>query len=811
VPLYAIAIFLSAALLFLVQPLSGKVLLPLLGGSPAVWNTCMVFYQAVLLLGYFYSHLSTRYLKPKAQALVHIGLLVIAGATLPIPINVGDPGAGDPVIWLLRTLALSVGLPFFVVSTTGPLLQRWFSTTDHPAAKDPYFLYAASNAGSIIGLLAYPALLEPFLARMQQSWVWTAGYAALAPLVGACAWVMFRHHAADRTARADRKDEASPALAVSPAGSRWKQRAFWLVLAFVPSSLMLGVTQYITTDVAPIPLLWIIPLLLYLLSFIVAFSGKARLSAAAWGRMMPISLAAVLLAVLMFASNPLWLLASLHLLFFFITAMMCHKRMAEDRPDTSRLTEFYLIMSLGGVLGGIFNALISPTIFNNLLEYPIVIGLACLMRPQVIKEGKGRGLIIHYGVAAICALVMLAVLLNIDAALARGVLKRFNASFAGLEMAGGALKHGKEILVSNQTMSTIARAGVPTLLCLLLLFRAGSARFALTAMFLLIGSTWLGEGGIVLRQVRTFFGVNRVYLMPERTWVKLAHGTTVHGLQARLPDSRGVLTPPPLLTGPERHTLLFKTNRTDEWLKTPPHTTYLPLIPTTYYHPSGPIGNIFGMLTAANRLDKVALVGLGGGTLAAYAQPNTTFIFYEIDRAVIDIAFPQKTYGDNFFSFIADAVRDKSVTIGAEEGDARLRLRDTQQGPFDLIVLDAFSSDAIPVHLLTREAIEIYLTKLKPDGILAFHISNRYFDIRSPLKRIAHELKLKALIRNDSFISSQQAAEGKRESLWLVMVRDYEAMGKLANLPSWERDPEETTFPVWTDDHANVLRALVKK
>lgn len=807
--LFTLSIFLSAALLFMVQPMAGKILLPLLGGSPAVWNTCMVFFQGALLAGYGYSHLLTTRLSPRRQAMVHGVLLALAAATLPMPVDVGDPGGSDPVGWLLATLSLTVGLPFFVVSTTGPLLQRWFSTTDHAKANDPYFLYAASNAGSLTGLLAYPAIAEPLLGRKAQTFGWAAGFLALAALVVACAVIGLRR-------RGESAGHAAATLSAAPASTTgdavgWRRRLHWLMLAFVPSSLMLGVTQYITTDVAPVPLLWIVPLSLYLVTFIIAFSGRVNISAAGWGRALPLSLVAVMIAMLVGASNPMSVLATIHLAFFFIAAMMCHKRMAETRPPASRLTEFYFIMSLGGVLGGCFNALLAPVAFDRLLEYPLAIGVACLMRPQVAAEAEGLAAARRFrrwAVAVVAAVALLALLLNIDAAMMSGAYK--NISLAGpFSFVEGDLRMGGEVLIPYVNVVGLLRAGVPVLLCVLLYYRRGSARFALGSCALLIGSTVIAEGGTTLFQARTFFGVNTVTLYREKIYVKLAHGTTVHGLQTRnYVPARDTIIPPPALSGKERFEMLFHTRRDDAWREG--NITKLPLIPTTYYHPSSPIGDLFRMLTEQGRLRRVGLVGLGAGTLAAYAQPGSRFTFYEIDPAVVEIASPVPgDYAANRFTYIADAMRDKDVTIGYELGDGRLLMRNTPEGPFDLVVLDAFSSDSVPVHLLTKEAVEIYLKKLADDGLIAFHISNRYFDLRTPLRRIAHELGLKVYVRSDSVVTKEQYAEGKKESLWLVMCRRPEAMGPLERLPTWDRPGPERDFPLWTDDHANVLGALI--
>jgi hypothetical protein len=808
--LFALSIFLSAAALFLVEPLVGKILLPTAGGSPAVWNTCMVFFQAMLLAAYGYAHLSTKYLSPRVQGLVHLALVVVAGATLPIPIEVGAPGQADPTGWVLLTMTVACGLPFFVISSTAPLLQRWFSNTDHPDAKDPYFLYAASNAGSMVGLILYPLLVDPLMSRHLQSWAWTGLYWVIGPLVIACAVVMLGRL---KPAIAAVSDPDEPRAV----GSVWKERGLWLVLAFIPSSLLLGVTQYLTTDLAPIPLLWIVPLVLYLLSFIVAFSTRINASSQFWGRVMLFCAVAVMMAMLLMRNDPMSVLATIHLVTFFVASVMCHRRMVELRPKASRLTEFYFIMSLGGVCGGAFNAIAAPLLFNNLLEYPLMIGAACLMRPQVISDGEGLSRwreFRRWAVAIVCGLIFFVCFLNLDAALQAGVFRRAHL-VGSLRLEGGELKMGSSKILDKLGVIGVVRAGIPVFLCLLLSMRRGSLRFGLSALGLLVASVFYTEGGTLLAETRSFFGVNKVTMFRDRTWVKLTHGTTVHGLQARnYSESTGAIVEPPRLNSEERYKLLFQTNRNPEWLKA--NYNLLPLIPTSYYHPSGPIGEIFGMLTREGRNESAALVGLGAGTLAAYASANSRFTFYEIDAQVIRLASPANgPYEMNYFTFIADAVRDPTVKIGHRQGDGRILLQDAPEepsyvGPFDLIVLDAFSSDAIPVHLLTKEAIEIYLRNIKDNGIIAFHISNRYFDLRRPLQRIAHELGLIVYVRDDSVVTSQLLAEGKRESLWLTIVRKKEAMGALAKLPNWQLAPEEREFPLWTDDHANLLGTLIE-
>lgn len=733
--LFGIAIFVSAALLFMVQPMSGKVLLPLLGGSPQVWNTCMVFFQGVLLLGYLYSHVISKHVKPRLQPLVHLVVLAVASVTLPSPVDVGTPDEA-PIAWLLRTMLLTVGPAFFAVSTTGPLLQRWFSLTDHRDAKDPYFLYAASNAGSFIGLLAYPFIVEPIATRLQQSRAWAFGFWALVPLVFACGMLMVRRMAPSQEERIS----ATP----SPARLSWRERGLWVLLAMVPSSLMVGVTQHIATDIAGIPLLWVIPLSAYLLTFVVAFSKTRHPSAAFWGRRLPYAIIPVMMVLLTSATTPVVLIMLIHVAVFTVIAMMCHTRLAEKRPDPSHLTEYFLWISVGGALGGAFNALASPLLFSEILEYPLMIGVACFLRPQVATEAAARPPAKRWaawGVALVAGVVLLALLLNTDAAIA-------------------ARKEQDQILIH------VVRAGIPTALCTLLLLRAGSLRFAFGALALLCGSRWLDTTGMILRE-RTFFGVHQVLKDSQDHWHTLTHGTTIHGVQAREFPMRAA--------------------------------------PTSYYHPSGPLGDVMRVLKATNRLDQLAFIGLGAGATAAYAEPGCTLDYYEIDPEVIRIAT-----NPEYFTYLSDAHQDPDVNIRFFVGDGRLQIARATPGSYSVIVVDAFSSDAIPVHLLTREAIDVYTKALKPNGILAFHISSRYFDLQPVLARAAEDRSLVAYYRHDTIVTKDQKAEGKSESLWAVLAHADADLGAIAKPGSmWLRCAHDPRFPLWTDDYSNVLRVFV--
>ncbi|MDX2131512.1 MAG: hypothetical protein SFY69_05630 [Planctomycetota bacterium] len=794
--LFALAIFLSAALLFLVQPMTGKVLLPMLGGSPAVWSTCMVFFQAVLLAGYLYAHALTSRATEKTQRIVHVGVLLAAGAHVayaalsengPVArLTAGVPvaDAASPTLSLVLTLALLVGPGFFAVSTSGPLLQRWFSRTDHRAAKDPYFLYAASNAGSFVGLLAYPLLVEPLLSRATQFMAWGAAFVALVALV---AWGAVRARPRpEPAARAEVPASSSggpPALAASPPSNADRLR--WIVLSLVPSSLMLGVTQHISTDVAAIPLLWVLPLSLYLLSFVWAFSPRVAPSARWWGRVAPFALLGIVIPTLAGATYPILVIAGLHVGGFLVLAMLCHTRLAESRPPAAHLTEFYLCLSLGGVLGGVLNALVAPVVFEQVLEYPLVLGLALLLRPQtddVLRAMSPRRRLLEWGVAGVAMLVLLVGVLNLITASQTGVILAPSTDGAG----------------SSSYTALLVLVGIPTFIVALTLVRRGSVRFAGAVLGVMLGATLASVGAYTLDIRRTFFGVHAVASDQANTRRELRHGTTLHGIQLRTDFVLGDLTPYP--DAEFRRRLLFA--RGNAGIPREERIKFLHLIPTTYYHPTGPIGDVMRELTDSGRLDRVALIGLGTGSLLAYARPNSSWDIYEIDPAVLEFARTPA-----YFSYITDAMRDPTVRVAspARPGDGRVDIASAPAGTYRLIVIDAFSSDAIPVHLITLEAVRTYLRVLADDGILAFHVSSRYFELAPVLARIGEEENLTVRMRLDPLVLSDEAKEAKRQSDWVVLARSPAALGSLALPGAWQAPPPSTGTSLWTDDYSDLL------
>ncbi len=720
--IYGLTLLVSASLLFAVQPMVAKMIQPVLGGSPAVWNTSMVFFQGLLLFGYLYAHLSVKWLGVRRQALLHVALLVVG--FLFLPLTFGAPTdldlLSDPTAWLLLTLLIAVGWPFFMISTSAPLLQKWFSTLDHPDAPDPYLLYSASNLGSILALVAYPFVIEPRLGLTLQTHLWTAGYLLLFGAVAACASFLWRS-----PSQGPRQTPLGPPRRGHPL--TWARRRRWIGWAFIPTAMMLAITTFITTDVAPVPLLWMPPLALYLASFILAFGRRKLLPPSVMNRLFPATLIG-LLALPFLAELPLWAatLAYLSALFFF--SMTFHGLLAEDRPETDHLTEFYLWISLGGVLGGVFTALVAPALFPGLLEVPALLILSCfLFSRQAFQDRLTRWLT---GVAATIA------------AIALGVAHFFDAT-----------------TIAISTPTTIALT-VITLTAALAILRFTPARFSFllaglaAASFLVI----LRPSPQVLVQERSFFGVHRVEVDPSGTFHILYHGTTRHGAQSLQPELR-----------------------------------HLPL---AYYYPTGPADEIFSVINRRSSVHPTAVIGLGTGSIAAYASPSRIMHFFEIDPVVKEIASDPE-----LFTFLADCGESCQVTLG----DGRLQLAASHES-FELIVLDAYTSSAIPVHLLTREAFELYLDHLTTGGLIAVHISNRYLDLQPPLTALAQDLGLTVRhrvdrVRNDHPYFDLQA----NSSSWLLLSRTPEDMRELAIDPQWQTPTVDLDVRVWTDDFADLL------
>jgi len=745
-PLYAGAVFVSALLLFSVQPMVGKMLLPLLGGTPAVWNTCMVFFQAALLAGYGYTHVVTTRVGVRGQGGLHLAVLLLPLLVLPIAVSPGTapPADGSPSWWLLGQLVVAVGLPFTVVSTSAPLVQKWFASTGHAAAGDPYFLYAASNAGSLLALLAYPFVVEPALTVRQQSRAWMCGYALLVLLMTLCAQRVGRAAALSSAQSAKTGGDTAGAVADgATAAPSLRLRLAWLFLAFVPSSLMLGVTTHVTTNLATVPLLWVIPLALYLLTFVLAFARRAVVPARTWTGMLPFVV--LPLAAFMFQElgRIAWLVIPLHLLVFFVAAMVCHTRLAGSRPAPAHLTGFYLWMSMGGVLGGLFNALIAPVVFTSIVEYPLALVLACLAMAPWRRRGGEPARRFRSGseADAIVGDVLVAGLLGVAAAGVPG-------AFPGGGRWGGGV--GRAVAF-----------GVPALVCFGL--KSRPVRFALALAVVLAAGAQVTsrQHGTLVHSERDFFGVKRITVDAQSGLRTLVHGGVIHGCQSLDPA------------------------RSAE--------------PLTYYHRTGPLGDVFRAFTDTPVTQRVAVIGLGTGSIAAYATPGAQFTFYEIDPAVVRLARDPQC-----FTFLQQCRGAWEVVLG----DGRLALADAPQQGYGMIILDAFSADAIPAHLLTREALRLYLAKLQPGGLLVFHVSNRYLDLKPVLAGLAEEAGLVCRYRTDAHLHADEKAEGKTASEWVVLARDAAGLRGLAEEGRWRPTSVPPHLPVWTDQYSNLLSLL---
>ena len=734
--LYSVAIFINAALLFWIQPLAAKMILPYVGGVPAVWNTCLFFFQGFLLAGYLYAHFGTVWFGPRLGVILHLGIALCGILFLPIAFSSDcfAVSTQHPALLVLSALTASVAFPFFVLAAGSPFFQRWFAATGHPDAADPYFLYAASNLGSIAGLLAYPILFEPYFTLGEQSRIWFWGYAVLLVLIFACA-VASRVLGVARPQRQDQQEPqpASPALEVREEHLSFARRARWVALSFAPSSLLLGVTTYITTDLASVPLFWILPLTLYLLSFVAAFAQSNLAARPFVVRRQGFLVAAAAITFFIQTTQFVWLIAPIHLLAFFATALVCHGELAKDRPRVEHLTEFYLWISIGGLLGGFFNSLLAPMIFKRVEEYPLAMIAAVLLRPY-LGQNRERAKADLWDFALPCGL--------------------------GLGLLALILGSQESTLLRPRFTNPLIW-GLAGVACLS--FARRPVRFGLGLAAVMLGTyASTGPYKATLYRDRSFFGVYRVLIDRNETHHYLLNGTTLHGTQNLDPKLR--------------------------------------LMPTSYYYPSGPIGQVFEVYSRSHANGRVAIVGLGAGGLSCHGISGQSFTFYEIDPLVEQVARDAR-----WFTFLRDCPPRSRVEIG----DARISLARAPDHYYDLFVLDAFSSDAIPTHLLTQEALKLYLAKLAPEGVLVFHVSNRFFNLAPVLARAGLSLSLIGLIRDDFQFTDAQIARGATPSRWAIMARDKTALREFTNDPRWKALEARTGVNLWTDSYSNVLKVFL--
>ena len=726
--LYAGTLFISAMLLFGVQPMFTKMILPRLGGAPAVWSVAIVFFQTALFIGYAYAHLLTRTLLPLHAAFVHLAVLACASLTLPIGIAGGfvTPPESWLVLWLFALITASIGLPFIALSASAPLLQSWFAMTIHPQARNPYVLYAASNLGSFAALLAYPFLAEPLLTLADQTRLWSVGYAALIVLIVVAGLFAAR-------------ELQIPTSAPSSVSSRQGigNAALWAVLGAIPSGLVIALTAYVTTDIAAAPFFWVLPLALYLLTFVVVFRERPWISNAAVVRLVPFAVAPVAISVLGGEKVYWFAVVAVNLLAFVLVSLVCHGALYRRRPEPALLTKFYLWVSFGGVLGGVFAALIAPNVFSGTYEYPILIAASLLIIPGTL-ENRHRFLR-DAGPPILIALAIIIAHLRYDVRLPMATEIMFEAVLVGLA-------------------------------ALMLLYRKRPARFFGLVVLALVATELCRPGVTRIESARSFFGVHQVVetQTAKGRYRVLFHGTTMHGAE-QLQDSNG------------------------EPVAGPPQ-------PLTYYYFGGPISEaIEATRSAQGELQQVAVIGLGTGSLACHRKDQEVWTFFEIDPVVVRIARDSRV-----FSFLSACGQNPPIVIG----DARLTLAASVR-QYNLIVLDAFSSDAIPVHLLTREALAGYLAHLSGHGVLLFHISNRHLDLLPVIAAGAAKASLTVIAKRDDR-ANDSFADYRSNALVAVLARNAAELGDLPNRRGWVfAQPQGISD--WRDDYSNVLGALFRK
>lgn len=726
---FAATLFGSALLLFAIQPMFAKMVLPVLGGTPAVWSIAMVVFQALLLAGYAYAHVLARHVPLGAAVGIHVALLVLAMVALPIAIasGWGRPPADGEALWLVGLFVASVGLPFFALSANGPLLQAWYAARGGQAALNPYLLYAASNLGSFAALMAYPLVFEPALPLDAQSRWWSIGFVGVAGAIGLCGIATLRAGGVSAPA-------AGRADAASTDSGAWGERLRWIGLSAVPSGLLVAVTAHIQTDIAAIPLLWVVPLALFLLTFVIAFRDTPLVPdrplfwVQAWGT-------AVALGSLKFGAFALWAMLPLTLGLFLVNAVVCHTALYRSRPQAARLTEFYLCLSTGGVIGGLFAGLAAPHLFSTVVEYPALLVAALMCRPGAL-QGPWRAA--WTDVKPIVAIGFAVAVSSLVTSLVIGDTYASEFVLLGCAVVG--------MVLSSHSARRCVILGLA--LCVLVIFGGR------------IG-TDPGESR------RSFFGVHRIAESKDGRFRVLFHGTTIHGAM-RIREEDGT----PSTGSPE---------------------------PTTYYATGGAIADSMEVARAiqGGAIGHTAVVGLGSGSLACQRRPGEKMTFYEIDPEVIRIARDPA-----LFRFLPICGAD----VGIVQGDARLTLGGSADS-YGLILVDAFSSDAIPTHLLTREALALYRQRLAQGGVLAFHISNRHFDLTRPLAQLAEEAGAKAFARKDDRDEPFEKRM-KAQATVLLIVRGEEAE-KAARAAGFVPVVPDLTRRPWTDNYVNLIAVML--
>lgn len=712
---FSITAFISAFLIFWLEPLIAKMMLPYFGGAAHVWTTCVMLYQCWLLCGYLYAHGLRYYFKLPSQLAIHFSLLLLGSLCLPFSLSSAwQPNLNAPIVSIVVMMTIKLGLPFIVISATAPLLQVWFSKSNHHYASNPYFLYAASNVGSLLALMAFPFLFERYLGLSKQSQYWHWGVLLLILLLVLTARLLMR--SIDVQCQPDSKSRISL--------QAWSKRLIWLLYSFVPSSLMLGLTAYISADVASMPLLWLLPLMLYLLSYILAFSKRSYLPI--WFNLKAQLLSLILVVMVFVLTSNISVIQVIffHGSLFFFSALLCHQHLYASRPAAEHLTEFYLWLAIGGFLGGVFNSLISPMVFTSIAEYPLILIVAIATR-----EGICRSKLLNLSITDLILPASIAFIL---------LLYRYyaNESFEGISMIS-------QYIFFNSVAAL-----------LLIKMRHKPLKLALGLSACLMPAMMLSTSTQnILYQARNFYGVIRVIAEPKFKVHTLRNGTTIHGSQ--------------IIDGPARHQ------------------------PLSYY---SNLSDIFSWARKDSLSIDVAIVGLGSGAIACYAKPDDRFTFYEINPLVIEIA--QKP---TYFSYLSACPAKGGIVLG----DGRMAMQKVKQGRYDLIILDAYSSDAIPLHTITKEATQLYLNKLKNNGALVFHISNRHINLRPVLAALAHKFSLAGYRKvftkgaKGSFIDSSEWVILTKNITSSFISKGWQPLEVSANLSK-----------IWTDDYSNPFEAL---
>lgn len=725
VAVFSATSFLSAVLLFCIEPLFSKMVLPVLGGSAAVWSVAMVVFQSLLLAGYVYAWALSSFLGHRKALLLHLLLLLAASLFLPIAIahQFSNPPQSGISFWLIALFLSSIGFPFFAVAANAPLLQAWFARTT--GSENPYFLYRASNLGSFAVLLAYPVTIEPAWGLQAQSHIWSLGYGILALGIAACGILSLTSK--------PRALEASSSLPDSLPTLCWRDRLTWMALGLVPSGLLVAVTAHIATDIASAPFLWIAPLALYLLTFVLTFSERPAISMKWLLVAQPITIASIVF-LLLWGPALSWSVSLLaHLAAFFVAAMICHTMLFRRRPDPARLTEFYVWMSLGGVLGGIFAALVAPAIFNTVLEYPILLVAAFAMRPDLRGLAAKMWLSsIRRVLAASAALVVIYI-----------AVKLYNPVWAWKFYALAIIAAAVILAISiRRPVFALSLAAV---------------LFALTCAF--------PPGQNIIYRGRSFFGVYKVLSENNGDYHLLVHGTTTHGVE-QMRDASGAS----------------------------PAGTPAPL---SYYYRGGALGNAVEAARGVRVFRRVAAVGLGIGALSCYRHANEHWTFYELDPLVERIA-----RNTALFRSRSACASNSPVVLG----DARLTLKDVPRG-VDLLILDAFTSDSVPVHLLTREAFALYKSKLSPHGIIVFHISNRNLELSDVVSASAQANGMFVALHKAHFASPPHTVAPEVA----VVAQNRSDLAALKLDANWKSLQAPQGFRTWTDDYSNILGVLLQR